>query len=144
MKCNKILDIFIFILSHLTSWIYIINILYLFGFLKEYYFDIIFLNIFMIIGSIILVYIHPRKFKNKYFNLEGCKLKIYDLLIHHIPALIFIFWSNDNIIEKKNVFYILPLIYFIFFDLKKIYGLENIYGYIGLIILMIIYYLYPI
>ena len=97
----------------------------------------------MIIGSIILVYIYPRKLENKYFKLQGCKLKIYDLLIHHIPALIVIFWRSDNIIEKKYVFYILPLIYLLIFNTKKIYGLENIYGYIGLTILMIIYHLYP-
>lgn len=89
-----------------TGWGFILQALYYLGFLKKYQFSLLLIVSLISVCGFIITYINPKKIVVPYFNivLKGNLLKLFDILGHHIPLLIFIYNYNSNI-EKDSLFF---------------------------------------
>ena len=102
--------------SYYTTWNLNLIVLYHLGYLKNYYYDILFSSIYVSCISFIFTYITPRKLVLKVdkinYTFKGKELIIFDLICHHIP-LIYMFSKKKKCFIKdiKYLFVILPLIY---------------------------------
>jgi hypothetical protein len=114
--------------SYLTMWNLTLILLLSLGYLDEYYYDILFLSIYVSICSFIFTYIYPKKllFKVDKINYEfnGRRLKLFDLICHHIPLILIL---NKRILYNKTyMFIIIPLLYKVLLnDNYKRYGLKD-------------------
>jgi len=116
--------------SYLTTWNITLLILLNLGYLKDYYYDILFISIFISCCSFIFTYIYPKqmfiKIDNYKFLLKGKELIIFDLIFHHIPLILIFNKKNMFKINKTYLFVLIPLIYKILLnDNYERYGLTN-------------------
>ena len=116
--------------SYLTSWNITFIILLKLGYLKDYYYDIFYLSLYISFCSFIFTYIHPKKllFKIDSFEylLEGKELIFFDILNHHLP-LVYLF-SQSNFYPKKKyyLFTLVSLLYKVMMnDNYERYGLKD-------------------
>lgn len=147
---NIINHIILFSFTYFTAWMYLINFIFIIGvkyfnysLIGNFYFDISFLNILVSVSSIILVYIYPRRFKNKYLDLSGYKLMIMDFFVHHIPTLfMLLYFRNCNL--QKNYLIFIFVIYFLIFNVQEKYNFPKNKAIIILIIMILLYLYIPI
>tara|TARA_Y100001936_G_scaffold175268_1_gene171776 strand:- start:445 stop:882 length:438 start_codon:yes stop_codon:yes gene_type:complete len=129
------------LLNYFTIWVLIISTLYHLGEFQAYYLDLVFLHIFISALTIYIVYVEPREFTlnigNKKIVLFGNKLRIIDIIIHHIP-LILLLWRG-GVYKKNYLFFILPIFYRLTHNPMKIYGVKDIVGMIFYLITLLIY-----
>ena len=147
---NIINHIILFSFTYFTTWVYLINFIFIIGikyfkysFIGNFYFDVAFLNIIVSLSSIILVYIYPRRFKNKYLDLSGYKLMIIDFILHHIPTLFILLYFKDCNLQKNYLIFIV-VIYFLIFDVEEKYDFPKDKAIILLIMMIFLYLCIPI
>ena len=130
------------LLMYFTTWILIMSTLYHFGEFQEYYLDLVFLHIFISALTLYIVYVEPREFTldlgDKKIVLVGNKLKIIDIIIHHIPLILLL--CRGGVYKKNYLFFILPIFYRLTHNPMKIYGLKDIVG-MNIYLLTVIIYL---
>ena len=128
--------------SYLTMWNLTLILLLSLGYLNEYYYDILFLSIYVSICSFIFTYIYPKKLLFKVDNInyefKGSRLKLFDLICHHIPLILIL---NKKILYNKTyMFIIIPLIYKILLnDNYERYGLKDELIFIVYFIIFLFY-----
>lgn len=129
------------LLNYFTTWVLILSTLYHLGEFQEYYLDLVFLHIFISALTIYIVYVEPREFtfewRDKKIVLLGKKLRIIDLIIHHIP-LILLLWRG-GVYKKNYLFFILPIFYRLTHNPMKIYGVRDIVCMMFYLITLLIY-----
>ena len=144
IKNKIIIDFF----SYYTSWNISFLILFIFGNLTEYYYDLLFNTLFISACSFYFTYIHPKVFLLKLDEYEytfvGTKLKLLDLICHHLPSIFLLsYWNyyKDNR-TKKYLFLFIPLIYKLLLnDNYERYGLTDITVF-SIYFFIFIFYLY--
>ena len=130
------------LLNYFTTWVLILSSIYHMGDLQEYYLDLVFLHIFISALTLYIVYVEPREFTldlgDKKIVLIGNKLKIIDIIIHHIP--LFLLLWRGGVYKKNYLFFILPIFYRLTHNPMKLYGVRDIVG-MGAYLLTVIIYL---
>lgn len=129
------------LLMYFTTWILIMSTLYHFGEFQEYYLDLVFLHIFISALTLYIVYVEPREFTldlgDKKILLVGNKLKIIDIIIHHIPLILLLL--RGGVYKKNYLFLIMPIFYRLTHSPMKLYGLNDIVGIILYLVTLLIY-----
>ena len=121
--------------SYLTMWNLTLIFLFYIGYLQKYYYDLLFLSLFISGCSFAFTYIYPQKFTLKINNFKitfkGTKLIILDLISHHIPLLFLLCKYNNYVHNKTYIFILIPLIYTLLLnDHYERYGLKDEYIFI--------------
>lgn len=158
MNVNKIkLDTFLFAISllrYFTFWVLGLELLYYLGYIKNIEITLIFLHIIVLIGSYIFVKIKPKKLDvelhttNKLikYTFKNTELLFFDMLFHWIPfiiLLIVILKKNDTLKNNNYLNLMIPLLYYVSFDIKKLYKMnENILLYLFIIVYLIFFILF--
>jgi hypothetical protein len=131
---------FISLYKYFTFWIITINILYLLGYLKNFYNSIIFLNIIVLVGTTILLIkykwkIHVKIHKKKMI----LKDNLYRLINFFTHYFLFILVINKGGTDKKNLLLgiLLPIIYLVFFNTYHIYKIKRYL--IGIILISVLF-----
>ena len=132
-------DIYLYLM-----WVLTLTIIYQFGYLQKFYFDILFLNIIVSLFSIHFVYI-KNKINLKYgdINMEitGVNLIIGDLIFHQLPLVMHLMKGGE--INKLYLFPILSIIYKVIVnDNKSRYGLNDTLIFMGITPILLIYLFY--
>lgn len=124
---HELKDIF----SYLTTWNLTLLSLFSLGYFQNYYYDLLFLSIYISCCSFIFTYIEPKKIKFKVGNLvnytfKGKELIIFDLIFHHIPLVMIYNLYKYKYKCKTYLFVIIPLIYKLMLnDNYERYGLKD-------------------
>ena len=141
---------------YFTMWILLLDVLYIVGIIRGIELTLIYYHLIVIIGSIIFVHIEPKMIDIKYLviekervkeiemRLEGGKLKVIDIIYHYIPFIIILYLvykskNRDLINTNNNILNVLiPLSYYLLFDINKIYKInKNTIAIISIILLVI-------
>jgi len=132
--------------KYFTIWVVTINIFFLCGYFKEYYNSILFLNICIVIGSIIIRIRQGSKFLcriyKKIFTIKGRLYTFIDFLFHYL--LFFIILLKGGKRKKNELILGLPItiFYLLLFDTNKLYKIQKSISTICLICLSLIFYYY--
>ena len=135
------------LLKYYTFWVISLEILYYSGIIKNCELSLVFLHLIVLLGSFIFVYIHPKyldiEFYDKNLNiiknrLVGKELIIFDIIFHWLSFIILLLIiSKKKDLKNNNLMNILiPLSYYLIFDIKKIYKFKNIHIFISIIIVI--------
>lgn len=135
------------LLKYYTFWVISFEILYYSGIIKNCELSLVFLHLIVLLGSFIFVYIHPKyldiKLYDKNLNiiknrLVGKELIIFDIIFHWLSFIILLLIiSKKKDLTNNNLMNILiPLSYYLIFDIKKIYKFKNIHIFISIIIVI--------
>ena len=109
-----------------------------------YYINLIYLNTYTLLsmiitcstGGIYLTYINPKKLylEATEFDpyVDGYLMKIFDVIMHHIPLILYVYLDFDQLCKKENQFNLyeivgIPILYRILFNPYKIYKLTFFY-----------------
>ena len=115
------------VLTYFTIWVFILQILYYMNILKKYQFSILLLTILVYIGGFFIVYINPKYLyiSNLDLKIEGSFLRIFDVLYHHFPIVIFLYNYNNTIKDDSGYFCLfIILIYVLVINPFKKYSLK--------------------
>ena len=115
------------VLTYFTIWVFILQILYYLNILKKYQFSILLLSVLVYIGGFFIVYINPKYLyiSNLDLKLEGRFLRIFDVLYHHFPMVIFLYNYNNTIKNDSGYFGLfIILIYVLIINPFKKYSLK--------------------
>jgi hypothetical protein len=130
--------------KYFTFWVLTVNILYLLGYLKNFYSSILFLNIIVLVGATILLIkykwkIHVRIHKKKMI-LKDNLFRLINFFAHYF---FFILVLNKGGINKNNLLWgiLLPILYLIFFNTYHLYKIKR---YLIGIIIMIVLFVYTL
>lgn len=147
---NSILDIKYNIVSlfrYFTIWILLLDILYLNSKIKNIEFFIIFIHIFIIIFCAKIFYFQLKEFRTETYSIDitfkGKLLLLIDIIFHYIPTILvmsYIFRNKLPILPNRNsmiLCLLLPLTYYLLFDIKRVYGFDKNKG-------LVFYFIYTI
>lgn len=114
-------------LRYYTVWSLIIQFLYYIGILKDFQESVLYIVIAVAVLGFVMAYIHPRYVMLPYTNkrITGRLYKIFDLVFHQLPLLIFVYLYNTK--KKKDnlvLFLVSVLVYIILFNPLKVYNIE--------------------
>ena len=129
--------------KYFTFWVLTVNILYLLGYLKNFYSSILFLNIIVLVGTTVLLIKYKWKF-NVMIHKKKMILKdnLYRLINFFAHYFFFILVLNKGGCKKNNLLGILlPIIYLIFFNTYHLYKIKR---YLIGIIFMIVLFVYTL
>ena len=114
-------------LRYYTIWSVVIQFLYYIGILKDFQESVFYIVLLVAIIGFTMVYIHPRYVMIPYLNkkISGRLYKIFDLIFHQLPLLIFVY-LYDTQKKKDNLIFLLLsiLLYVILFNPVKVYNIE--------------------
>ena len=114
-------------LRYYTIWSVVIQFLYYIGILKDFQESVFYIVLLVAIIGFTMVYIHPRYIMIPYLNkkISGRLYKIFDLIFHQLPLLIFVY-LYDTQKKKDNLIFLLLsiLLYIILFNPVKVYNIE--------------------
>ena len=114
-------------LRYYTVWSLIIQFLYYIGILKDFQESVLYIVITVAVLGFVMAYIHPRYMMLPYTKkkISGRLYKIFDLVFHQIPLLIFVYLYNTKK-KKDNLVLLLVsiLAYIILFNPLKVYSIE--------------------
>ena len=123
---NSILKICFFIVfKFFTSWILILHFLYYLDIIKNYQYSLLMLSSIVSIGGFFITYIYPRYviIPETSIKIDGIILKIIDILCHHIPLILLLYFYNNKIKKDNLIFGLLVIIiYLIINNPIKIYS----------------------
>jgi hypothetical protein len=136
------------LLRYFTFWVITLDILYYLDIIEHCGLSLVFLHSIVLLGSFIFVYIHPKYLDidlyDKNLNIikkrfGGKELIIFDIIFHWLSFIILLlFISKKKELKNNNLMNILiPLSYYLFFNIQKVYKLERIYIFIILIIIFL-------
>ena len=130
--------------KYFSFWVLTVNILYLLGYLKNFYSSVLFLNIIVLVGTTVLLIkykwkIHTRIHKKKMI----VKDNLYRLVHFFAHYFFFILVLNKGGIKKNDLLLgiLLPIIYLIFFNTYHLYKIKR---YLNGIIFMIVLFVYTL
>ena len=129
--------------KYFTFWVLTVNILYLLGYLKNFYSSILFLNIIVLVGTTVLLIKYKWKI-NVMIHKKKMILKdnLYRLINFFAHYFFFILVLNKGGCKKNNLLGILlPIIYLIFFNTYHLYKIKR---YLIGIIFMIVLFVYTL
>ena len=147
---KSILDIKYNVISlfrYFTIWILLLDILYLNSKVKNIEFFLFFIHIFIIIFFAQIFYFQLKEFRTKTYSIDiifkGKLLLLIDIIFHYIPLILvisYMFRNKLSIVPNRNsmiLCFMLPLTYFLLFDIKQVYGFDKNKG-------LIFYFMYTI
>jgi len=120
---------FISLFKYFTTWVNIVNFIYLLSNLCNYY-SIIFINLIMIIGATIVLYRNNNKLSIKLYDttiyLSGILNIIVYVLTHYVLFLVVLFTPTKKMnIKISFLIALLPIIYLAMFGFNNILLLYN-------------------
>jgi len=120
---------FISLFKYFTTWVNLVNLIYLLSNLGNYY-SIIFINLIMIIGATIVLYRNNNKLSIKLYYttiyLSGILNIIVYVLTHYILFLAVLFTPTKKMnIKISFLIALLPIIYLAIFGFNNILLLYN-------------------
>ncbi len=127
--CNIILKIFTMsIFSFYTSWALVLFVLYALGILTQYQSSIFVILLNVLFAGMVMTYIYPKKIEMPIIKrkIDNNILKIYNLIFHVIPFIIFIYLYNPKI--KSDNLYLAVfslLLYVCMFNPIEIYNYKE-------------------
>jgi hypothetical protein len=131
IKIKDILTIIKKFYKYYTFWVLTITILYYLGDFEDYYLDLVFLHLMISMITLYIVYVEPKILHIDLgiikYDLEGPRLIISDILLHHIPLLLLL--ANPGKMKKSYLFLLLPLFYRLFNSPKDVYGINDIVSF---------------
>ena len=147
---KSILDIKYNVISlfrYFTIWILLLDILYLNSKVKNIEFFLFFIHIFIIFFCAKIFYFNLKEFRTKTYSIDiifkGKLLLLIDIIFHYIPLILvisYMFRNKLSIVPNRNsmiLCFMLPLTYFLLFDIKQVYGFDKNKG-------LIFYFMYTI
>mgnify|MGYP005661896551 CR=1 FL=1 len=144
IKIKDILTIVKKFYKYYTFWVLTITFLYYLGDFEDYYLDLVFLHLMISMITLYIVYVEPKKLHIdlgiKKYDLEGHRLIISDILLHHIPLLLLL--ANPGKMKKSYLFLLLPLIYRLLNNPKEVYGINDILTFLTYVFCLAIYLFY--
>lgn len=148
---NDTLIFIVSILKYFTFWVIGLDLLYYFDYIKDVEITLIFLHILVLVSSYKFVNIYPKlldielytKDKIIKYRFKDNELRFLDLLFHWMPFIILmivLLRKKDKLKNNNFLNIIIPLFYYLTFDIKKLYKLnENELFYIFSLIYIIFY-----
>jgi hypothetical protein len=130
-------------LSFYTTWGLFLFSLYITGILTKYQSSIFIILLHLFFGGMMITYIYPQKIVIPYIKrvLAGRILKLYNLVFHVLPLLLFVYMYNPRI--KSDNLYLATvslLIYVVLFNPLEVYNYkENNFRRVIANIMVIIY-----
>ena len=120
---------FISLFKYFTTWVNLVNLIYLFTNLGNYY-SIVFINLIMIICATIVLYKNNNKLNIKLYDttiyLAGILNIIVYVLTHYILFLLVLFTpTKKNNMKISFLIALLPIIYLAIFGFNNILLLYN-------------------
>lgn len=153
---NFILKVlFLGTLCFYTTWGLILFMLYSLGILKNYQSSIFVVLLTIFFGGMVITYYYPKKIIIPFLDktLSGKLLKMYNLVFHLIPLLLFLKMYDTKVKPDNFILaYVILLIYLLCFNPIKVYNYNNednskkkntvnclAVGYLILVTILIIY-----
>ena len=117
---------FLSIFTYLTSWNLLLIGFYLCGYLQQYYYTILLLQISIVIASLYIIHVKKFLMFERYTDIliPQKNLSIIDLLTHQLPLFILLLQRSKNINKLKLDLYLFPIYYYLIFGSKR-YNLNN-------------------
>ena len=120
---------FISLFKYFTTWVNLVNLIYLFTNLGNYY-SIVFINLIMIICATIVLYKNNNKLNIKLYDttiyLSGILNIIVYVLTHYVLFLVVLFTpTKKNNMKISFLIALLPIIYLAFFGFNNSLLLYN-------------------
>jgi hypothetical protein len=110
-----------------TIWGLVLQIFYYLGVLKGFQESILLVVLTVSFVGLVITYIYPRNIKLRDFDitLTGYNLRLFDLVFHQLPLLIFLL-AYDNKIKPDNLILAIGsiLVYCILFNPFEVYNMK--------------------
>lgn len=130
--------------KYFSFWVLTVNILYLLGYLKNFYSSVLFLNIIVLVGTTIILIKYKWRFETIIHKKKVIiKDNLYRLVHFFAHYFFFILVLNKGGIKKNDLLLgiLLPIIYLIFFNTYHLYKIKR---YLNGIIFMIVLFVYTL
>jgi len=116
------------IFNFFTHWGYILLILYYIGLLRRFQYSILLLLILISCGSLFINYINPRYFMIIYKKIKyklNPPVSLYlDVLMHHLPLIIFLVYYDIKIPRDNLIFaFVIITMYLLLYNPFKVYDI---------------------
>jgi hypothetical protein len=127
--CNIILKIFTMsIFSFYTSWALILFVLYALGILTQYQSSIFVILLNVLFAGMVMTYVYPKEIEVPFIKrkIGNNLLKIYNLIFHVLPFIIFVYMYNPKI-KQDNLYiaFFSLLIYVLMFNPLEVYNYKK-------------------